>query len=321
MTNANLFWPVYLNLEREVLALTNDIYFSDSQVNVFSVKCAELLLRCAVEIEALSKQIYEENGGDMTPKDENGDTRFLNYDFDCLKKLDIDWKLGKKVVLISAPTMYFEKDEYKILHPLKNAHKGDVYWQKAYQAVKHNRSKDINKANIKNTLGALAALFLLNLYYKDEKIELKHEMKSVKPFDVRVGSSIFSIKLFRATTLHFGGTTITDKAVAQGVGDFYDSIYIEKFSEASYIKIYNSKLADNKNTELKFQQHFEQHRNQFEGKDFEEIVELSGGENFLKWLFTSTSAEIYQTAKREFIVNKHAEIYPSLPEELPNILN
>jgi hypothetical protein len=44
----NLFWPVYKNLEHEVVELSNKIHFDDKQLSVYSVKISELLIRCAV---------------------------------------------------------------------------------------------------------------------------------------------------------------------------------------------------------------------------------------------------------------------------------
>ena len=120
MTKVNLYWPVYMNLEKEVMELTYSIHFCDELYdNVYSAKIAELLLRCAVEIESLSKTLYEVEGGDMKPLDEDGKERYLYYDLDCLKKLDINWALGSKEVIIAAPSIFFTKTEHGIMSPLK----------------------------------------------------------------------------------------------------------------------------------------------------------------------------------------------------------
>jgi len=54
----NLYWPVYLKLEKEVLSIADAIHFSDDQITVYSIQIADLIVRCAVEIEALSKELY-----------------------------------------------------------------------------------------------------------------------------------------------------------------------------------------------------------------------------------------------------------------------
>ena len=66
--------------------------------------------------------------------------------------------------------MYFNTPENRIFTPLKNAHKGGTGWQKAYQSVKHSRvesfdTKAKKKPTIRYLIRALAALYLLNVYY------------------------------------------------------------------------------------------------------------------------------------------------------------
>jgi len=68
--------------------------------------------------------------------------------------------------------MYFEKEENRIFTPLKNAHKGDVVWQKAYQAVKHSRVENLHKVDIIALVRGMAALYLLNVYYRDDVFEV-----------------------------------------------------------------------------------------------------------------------------------------------------
>jgi len=197
MSTDNLYWPVYKNLEREVLALSNHIHFDDNQLIVYSVKIAELLLRCVTEIEAISKDLYETNGGDMYPKDNNGNDRQLYFDTDCLEYFERIWTLSKKQVIVSAISFYFKKDENKILTPLKNANKhGKCDWKRAYQSIKHNRSKEIKQANVKHLVRALAALYLLNIYYRNESFEINRfeNIFKRKEFEYNFDSDIFSIQ-------------------------------------------------------------------------------------------------------------------------------
>ena len=58
--------------------------FDDDQLDVYSMKIADLLVRCAVEIESLSKELYWSNGG-QKQYDLNGNERKLYFDTDCIK--------------------------------------------------------------------------------------------------------------------------------------------------------------------------------------------------------------------------------------------
>lgn len=196
----NFYWTVYKNLEKEMITLSDLIHIDDNQLGIYSIKIAELLLRTSVEIESISKALYFKNGG-TKPDDIN-----LFFDTDCLNLLENKWKLSKKQVQISAPNFYFTLLENQVLTPLKNANKrgsSSSDWLKAYQAIKHNRVTSLPKANLKHLIRAMAALYLLNLYFNDNSYLLEKDSSGVK-FDRNIGSSIFSIKLHVNTTISVG---------------------------------------------------------------------------------------------------------------------
>jgi hypothetical protein len=216
MQKINLYWPIYKNLEKEVLELSYSIHFHDKQASVHSVKTAELLLRCAVEIESISKALYKIEGGDINPKDDSGKERFLNYDFDCLKLLDTKWTLSKKRIILVATSMHFEKDENRVYLPLKNAHKGEASWQKAYQAVKHSRVDELERATIRSLVQAMAALFLLNIYYRDEIFQIG--TVSVNNFDTSMQSDLFVVEYELITNTHYKGDELEQHSNVTYVG-------------------------------------------------------------------------------------------------------
>ncbi|GGE37750.1 hypothetical protein GCM10007421_09460 [Halopseudomonas oceani] len=186
---SNLYWPIYKNLEKEVAELSNWVHFDDQQLSVYSVKISELLIRCSVEIESISKDLYFDNGG--SPPEE-GD---LYFDTDCLKFLDEKWKLSNKVVIPSSPNFHFENESNKSLTPLHKSFKRGTSgsdWKKAYQAVKHERVKSLSNGNLGNLLRALGALFILNLYYKRETFSLGKDSAG-NTLSANCGSDIFSI--------------------------------------------------------------------------------------------------------------------------------
>lgn len=188
--NKNLYWSVFKNLEKELIELSNQIHIDDNQLNVYSVKISELLIRTVVEIESIVKELYFRIGGTKL-NDKN-----LYFDTDCIQLLDEKWKLNKKRVFVSAFNFYLINDENKILTPLKKASKrgsSSASWQIAYQAVKHNRVSNLSKGNLKNLINGLAALYLLNIYYKDLIFESIRDSSGIS-LDSSMGSSIFSIK-------------------------------------------------------------------------------------------------------------------------------
>lgn len=187
----NIFWNIYKNIERELIQISNIIHIDDNQLNVYSPKITELLIRTVVEVEAISKELYFKNGGNK----ENNNQLF--FDTDCIDFLENKWLLSKKKVIVSAPNFYFNNEDNRVLTPLKKANKrgsSSSKWLIAYQAVKHNRNNSLSKGNLKNLIGALAGLYVLNIYYKDLEFLLGRDHNGTN-FDTSLGSSLFSVKV------------------------------------------------------------------------------------------------------------------------------
>ena len=241
MPTPNLYWPVYKNLEEEFLKLAGYIHFSDDQLGTYSMFIADLIVRCSVEIEALSKELYRMLGGNMSPTDSQGKTRDLYFDTDCLDLLEKTWLLGKKQIAVSAINYYCTKTENKILTPLHKACKRGTSgskWKQAYQAVKHDKRGSLKKASIENLLHAMGALYILNLYYRDEKLDLGRVYLNDCNFDNRLGSEIFSAHYCHATSVLPGQIMDDSCIISLPADELEKSIYIIKIDDVSFKKLY-----------------------------------------------------------------------------------
>jgi hypothetical protein len=180
----NLFWSVYTNLEKEVLYLADLVHFDDKQLSVYSVRIADLLIRCNVEAESLIKELY---------RCENGDT--LDKIGAMLVSLNDDWTLSKKQVSVASANMHFSSFNTTFCpYGYKPKKENDFYH--AYNAVKHDRAENFAKyATLHYLLRALGALFILNIYYNGESF---HAQRSKISTDTKMKSSIFS---FETTTI------------------------------------------------------------------------------------------------------------------------
>lgn len=188
MNTYNSYWPVYKNFEEEIIQLTKYINFDDKQMNVYSMYIADLIMRIVVEIESLAKELYKANGGPDV-FDNNGDTRDLYFDTDCIKYLNSKWNICEREIMVSCTRFNFVNN--KIIRPLHNANKrgtSSSKWNRAYQAVKHDRRNNLEKGNIENLILSLGALYILNIYYKNEV----YQYESSASFDNRLGSDIFA---------------------------------------------------------------------------------------------------------------------------------
>ena len=173
----NLYYPVYKQIETEVIGLASSIHFSDNQLNVYSLKIAELILRCAVEIESLMKDIYR-NNMKVEPKNPGA----------CIKWIDDNWKISDKEVFIVSPV--FHIDSFRIIKPFDYKDKSPEDFYSSYCAIKHDREKNLSKANLNTLIRSLAALYILNIYFLGERFYLGDDHHASK-LDKSAGSQIF----------------------------------------------------------------------------------------------------------------------------------
>lgn len=244
MDKASMFWQTYLNLESEILDLSKYIYITDTttkidnktkkvksvicenQLETYSNYIADLLIRCCVEIEAISKELYFDNGGVKTRGDKN-----IYFDTDCLALLNKKWEISNKVVMVVASNFNLIKDENRILTPLNKAdERSKTVWTKAYQAVKHDRYNSLYQGNIKALLHAMAALYLLNIYYRNIKLSVK--CTDMYKLDMSFGSKLFSLKKPKNPL-----TDILNDVKHESILESGDSPYIAKYSDAFYKQV------------------------------------------------------------------------------------
>ena len=297
----NLYWPVYKNLEKEVLELSNQVHFDDTQLSIYSVKISDLLIRCSVEIESISKDLFESHGG-VVPED-----RDLYFDTDCLQYLEDKWLLSKKKIILSSSTFHYQNEKNRVLTPLYKSYKrgsSGSDWKKAYQAVKHERVKSLKKGNIGNLVRGLGALFILNLYYKDEVWDLEKDNKATN-FPLSNGSDLFSIKLHKWSSTSGSG-------VYNRKADFDECVFLSKWKTESEeaIKEANEKMRlEEFNILLKHPQFIswlqENKLEEYQGNNL--AWEVLGQEDYIKMIKQSGSVvrEPYSKLEYEIILNKN----------------
>jgi hypothetical protein len=244
MAKTNLYWPVYKNLEKELLNLSYNVYFDDYQfeykkdsqnnyvkVPPYSLKIGELLIRCCTEIEALIQELTK--GQDNAVKNTPSVDKTKPITIGCrLKYLHYIWRLDKKVVLVSCSNMFFESKDNKSFIPFAYNNNDDNDYYSAYNAIKHNRNDTTTpKGNIRFLLRAMAALYLLNIYYKDDKFSVKN-LTTMNDFDASLGSDIFSIKLAQNAYINQ-----INRTKWRDVKDADDYVYLNKYSNSIYKQI------------------------------------------------------------------------------------
>lgn len=110
----------------------------------------------------------------------------------AIKQIDKKWNLSDKQVKIISPNMYFTDthgfgNEFAPMGYI--SHDENDYYV-AYCSVKHNRINELHKANINSLIRALAALFILNIYYSFEEIQID----KISDYNYTLNSNVFIVK-------------------------------------------------------------------------------------------------------------------------------
>lgn len=196
----NIYWPIYQNIESEVQKLTYSIHMSDDNLKVYSSIISDLILRCAAEIESISKELYKSNGGTKQGH--------IMYDYDALELLDKNWSISKKKVFIGYHNVFFN-DKFIIPFikdtPVINKNRQTYLWNNSYQNLKHDRGNSLKEGNVKSLFSICAALFILNLYYKEININ-RSNIYDISGFDLSMGSTLFFVSVYMPLSANRDGT-------------------------------------------------------------------------------------------------------------------
>ena len=294
----NLYWPVFKNLEKEFNELTYYIHIDDKQIQTYSSKISDLILRSAVEIESISKELYLREGGDKT---EN-----VRYDSDALKFLNTKWKLDKKIVRISASNCFQSKVELQPFN--KNAKKKNgksTYgWNNSYQYLKHSRAKNLNYGSINNLFEIMAALFLLNVYYKNEVFNLGTYINK-NNFSHSLGSEFFSVKVHNNSSINQLGKYNKDD-------DFDECTYLIKYIKESKENLVRKlqEVTQQFKSQLPENLKYEKYRQSEEGVQLianNELKKLLGEKNHTQMIGKATLGLplFFENLKYEAILNQN----------------
>ena len=195
-----------------------------------------------------------------------------------------------------------------VLRPLKDCNKrGSGRWKKAYQAVKHNRVE------------SLAALYLLNLYYRKERYDVGTRMNTI-PFDTRMGSDIFSVSLAHAEEYDFDKQVGDEGSIEAVRMEILTSVLIQEYTDESYKMICNSLKKYNEESKERLLQspetiQFIKDNPEYKIKSLLSFAKDVGGTEFTNRMLSGQGIvrDIYKT-NMEVILNKGQQIYPTFSE-------
>ena len=280
---------------------------------------ADLIMRIVVEIEALSKELYKINGGPDVFDDENN-PRELFFDTDCINYLNDIWGICNRDIIVSCISFNFTNEKNRILKPLKKANKrgsSSAKWNKAYQAVKHDRRNNLSKGNIENLICGLGALYILNIYYRDVVLNDKND-ETFENFDNRFGSDIFAASSADASKASIGIDDSDNSIDNKERSKLDTALCIIKYTDDSWkemhkeLKEYNDRIKKELISEPQFIKKINEKMNNSSGDmnkiDFKSLYEEMQIE-YIKQRPPIKLARLISSGKKEVVLNKGQVIY------------
>lgn len=228
------------------------------------------------------------------------------------------WHLDKKLVTVTAATMYFE--ETRDLHPFHKSDKRGTSgskWKRAYQALKHDRYGSLKHGNIENLLNALGAFYILNIYYADDSYEAGIIGYGNLNFKSKYESAVFTPGGVGAYTLKFQENADDSCIVWDDGYDLESAVYIGKYSDEVFRTRHFDWCVDRRWAEKRFksnekiQQYLKTHPEE-KDKGIEEICLTVGGQRLLEEIVVDTMLLRSRYLKVEVKLNKGRKIYPTI---------
>ncbi|MBQ8984786.1 hypothetical protein IJ098_02950 [Candidatus Saccharibacteria bacterium] len=248
----NHYWFKYKDVESKVVELSYMTHFDDNQLAVYSFHIADLMIQIASEYESVVVDLFQ-----LCSTGNKKDSKLSEK----LLYIAKEFELEKKELRVVHPNMYFEHRFNSFYAPFGYEDDGEDDIYKNYNSIKHHRTKNLKKANIKNLILALSALYILLLfYYSYAESEISafqssiFEAKTAGPaigvmvdFGVPLADELekcilfnhvwFDYYLFREN--HFNGIDqLVDEAVST-IGMNRVSGIVKQYQQSTYAVIFN----------------------------------------------------------------------------------
>ncbi len=142
----NIHWKYYKTLEDDFTRTIRYVNLDEKNYYAFSIEYSKLILSVCGELDTILKLICGFKGSDRKTMKDYKARMFKKYEDLSEQKVSVK---NTDIELIP-----FEND------PME--------WWGDYNAIKHNRAENFDRANLKTVLNALSALYLLEMHvYKD----------------------------------------------------------------------------------------------------------------------------------------------------------
>lgn len=160
---ANIHWNYFLTIESDFQNISRYIEFTESNNRTFSIELARILMSATQEVDVIMKALCELVEPGSEPKNIDDYRKVMSSQQE--EFLDEVVQIPR-FEMSSRPWINWKDDQ-------------NPDWWKANNKIKHDRTENFQKANLKNTFNAVGGLLTTTLYFYKKKLE-KSEDKDLK---------------------------------------------------------------------------------------------------------------------------------------------
>ena len=172
-SDKNIYWNYFISIEDDLYRLSRFIEFDVKNEKVFSIELVRLLISSSSEFEVVAKELCNIKDPSKTINNISDIRNNLNIFFPDIWNMEI---IISKFGLKYTPLVNWKTNK-------------NCDWWTSYNSVKHNRNNEYEKANLKNVINAIGALYIINLFYYNslqenslgKKIEMEETTLELKP--------------------------------------------------------------------------------------------------------------------------------------------
>jgi hypothetical protein len=177
----NIHWNYFLAIENDFEKMTRYVELTESNNQTFSIEFARLIMSATQEVDVILKKICE-------LVSENSPERITEYRPIIVEKLT---EFSKEIIQI--PRFGMSSQPWESWIESENSPE----WWKANNKIKHNRTDNFEKANLKNAFNSIGGLLIATMYFykaEFEKIEGAEISWTDLTHKLKPNSTLFRLK-------------------------------------------------------------------------------------------------------------------------------
>jgi hypothetical protein len=163
---SNIHWNYFLAIESDFEKISRYIEFTEANNKTFSIELARIIMGSAQEIDGIMKKLCPLIVVGSNPQKIN---EYRDIIKDDLPNFIIEEVQIPRFGMTSKPWINWN-DNQQDNSPL---------WWKANNKIKHDRTQNFEKANLKNAYNAVGALLITTLYYYKLQIQSQNSNQAI----------------------------------------------------------------------------------------------------------------------------------------------